>query len=259
MKEYIISENLVVCSEYKIAEDPQFWEYLQSEDLQNFLQEIDNDILIVIWWDGSMLEAVASYYPKRRKFFGINYGNKWFLLHPQSVLKISSPKLISRKYPLISLRDDSSLHYAFNELDIKAWDGKMLDMKLQVHSNHSLNILWDGLLISTPAGSTWYNSSLWGPILSHDLNSYIITPKASWKPRNLESIILSNSQTLELSTSGRENTCEIYADWRLSASYDAHIDLEIKILEEEIELYIEQSYLRSWDDKILVEQGFSQS
>jgi len=257
MKEYHISGNLVACSKFKISEDPKFLEYIQNPRLESFLANIDSNIIVVIGWDGSMLEAIGHYYPEHSKFFGINYGNKWFLLHPQSVLDISTPTLRAKNYPLISYNDWKNTHYAFNELDIKAADGKMLDMNLKVDDEYMLDILGDGLLISTPAGSTGYSSSLGGPILSHDINSYILTPKAAWKPRNLAPFILSSNQKIFISSSWRENQCEIYTDGRLSSQYSRHIALDIEILPSQIELYIQESYLKHWNNKILEEQGFS--
>lgn len=255
MKEYKIDWHTCLMSEYKLEENPEIYSTLTSDLFLNFLQTLPKEVLVVLGWDGSLLEAIQKYYPKYTHFCGINHGNKGFLMHPSEVVKKYSGDFTKHSYPLISCSVWWENFIAFNEFDIKVWDGKMLDMKLTVGS-HSLNIIWDGLIVASPAGSTGYSSSLGGPILSHDTNSFIISPKAPWKPKALLPIILSSSDKLHINTQGRAWNIEIYADGWASKTYNKHIDISLQILPASITLYIDQNYEQIWNNRVLEEQGF---
>ncbi len=258
MEKIIIEGKHVLYSSYKLEEDSSFQEILSSERLKKFLRDQDPETIIVLWGDGSILEAIQENYMKQKIFLGINFWNKGFLLNEASILD-EKKSFEVRTYPLLEIHAGEKLcAVALNEFDIKAWDGKMLDLDLRVWDTHRLSLLWDGIIVSTPIGSTWYNSSLWWPILPHNLRSYILTPKAPWKPKGLAPIILSDDEKLVIQTQGRQSPIEIYADGRLIEKYD-HENISLTLSKSAISVKLLTSCEEScsWDSRVLEEQGFS--
>lgn len=204
-----------------------------------------------------MLEAIALNYQRKQPFLGINLGNKGFLLNDLSVLT-GEAHFEKRKYPLLECKCAWKKKVALNEFDIKAGEGKMLDLNISLGEWHDIHVLWDGLIISTPTGSTWYNSSLWWPILPYGLNTYVLTPKAPWKPKGLAPIILKDTVKLTLETMGRNSPLEIYADGReFIKTQEKNIEISIKKSTHQVTLLISKKHLSYWDNKVLEEQGFS--
>ena len=257
MKTINIWWNEVLYSEYKFEENEELREILSSQKLQVFLENIPNDVIVVLWGDGTMLEAIWEHYLQQRDFLGINFGNKGFLLNSGEILD-NDTKLEERVYPLLEMCiDDTLCAIALNEFDIKAWDGKMLDLDLVIAKGHHLSILWDGIIVSTPIGSTGYNSSLWWPILPHNLSSYILTPKAPWKPKWLAPIILSDDIVLTINTQGRQSPIELYADGRMIEKYETEdISLVLKKSDVSVRFLVSAKQSDGWDSRVLEEQGF---
>lgn len=257
MQKKNISWNEVLYSDFKFHENLELQEVLQSQKLEVFLQDVDNNTLVVLGWDGTLLEALSLNYRRKMPFLGINFWNKWFLLNDVWVLD-SRNSLERRDYSLLEMCIDGSVcAVALNEFDIKAGDGKMLDLKISVWEGHILSLLGDGIIVSTPIGSTGYNSSLWGPILPHNSNSYILTPKAPWKPKGLSPIIFSDSEVLTIETQGRQSPIELYADGRIVEKYDhENISLSLRKSSVSVTFLVSCEQSCSWDDKVFEEQWF---
>ena len=256
MQRKIIEWIEVLFSEYKMQENAQLKNFLASSIFKNFLKKLKKWVLVVGGWDGSMLEAIAWEYQRKLPFLGINFGHKWFLLNDVSILK-GDTQFQKRQYPLLECIVKGKKGIAFNEFDIKAGDGKMLDLDICVMQGHILNVLGDGLIISTPTGSTWYNSSLGWPILPHGLNTFVVTPKAPWKPRGLSPIIMKNNQVMKITTKGRLTPVEIYVDGREFLKLnEKDIEIKIKQSRQSVTLLISREHLSYWDNKVLEEQGF---
>jgi NAD kinase len=133
----------------------------------------------------------------------------------------------------------------------------MIELDIKVNNSHKLNIIWDGIIISTPAWSTWYNHSLCWPILPHNLNAFVITPKAPWKPKFQSPIILDDEIIVNILNTWRINPIEIYSDWVLVKNFkDESINLKIKKSKYKITLLSSKETNDNFDNKVLEEQGF---
>ena len=257
MERKIIEGKEVLFSEYKLKENSKLWDFLGSASFKKFLKKLEDSVLVVVWGDGTMLEAIASEWKRNLPFLWVNYGHKWFLLNDVSILE-GKTLFEKRLYPLLECKLGSKKRVALNEFDIKGWDGKMLDLDVSVTPWHMLNVVWDGLIISTPTGSTWYNSSLWWPILPHGLNTFVITPKAPWKPRGLAPIILKNNEEVTIVAKWRVTPVEIYSDGREFLKVtEKNLELKIRQSSKKVTLLISKKHLSYWDDKVLEEQWFT--
>lgn len=246
----------VLYSEYKMQENSQLQKFLDWREFQDFVKKVKKWTLIVVGWDGSILEAIGENYHRKQPFLGVNFWNKWFLLNDISILK-NNGKFEKRVYPLLECRVWRKKIVAFNEFDIKAGEGKMLDLEIFLDAGYMLQVQWDGLIVSTPTGSTGYNSSLGWPILPYGINTFIVTPKAPWKPKWLAPIILKNNTKVTLKTKGRISPFEVYADGKNFVKLnEKDITATIKKSTVEVTLLVSKEYIRTWDGKVLTEQGF---
>lgn len=142
-----------------------------------------SDLIILIGGDGTFL-SVASFAVKSRiPVAGFNLGTLGFLTELkkenleknmrkllEGELKISDRKLLE-----IEFRGERSL--ALNDVVISKGDiARIIKLKLEIDKNEVTKISADGLIISTPTGSTAYSLSAGGPILAPDVNGIVITP-----------------------------------------------------------------------------------
>jgi NAD+ kinase len=253
--------HIICYDSYNLKSKSELQEFLKEENLKKFLEDIKEKIVLVLGWDWTMLRAIRENYKKKLDFLGINFWSKWFLLNDKKFIW-KNTDFITRKYPLIACRVKTNTEeikwIAFNEIVIKETDCKMIDLNIKVNSGQSLDLQWDWLLVSTPAGSTGYNSSLNGLILPHTSNSFIITPKAAWKPKRQTPFIIENNNLINIKNQNRLTPIWIYTDWQeILKVKDEEIDIEIKKSKYEVNLLIAKNYTEIWDNKILEEQWFN--
>jgi len=160
------------------------------------ISNIDNikhiDYLICFGGDGTILNAATIVKDKDIPIVGINTGRLGFLAtiskHKLSTLIES---LITKKYRLSkrallyidSTNIDLETPFALNEISVSSKENtSMINIKVLLNNNY-LNTYWaDGLIVSTPTGSTGYSLSCGGPIVMPESKNFIITPIA---PHNL--------------------------------------------------------------------------
>lgn len=254
--------NQTVCYDsYNFESNKKLKSFLESKKIKQILEWIKQDIIMILGWDGTMLRAIRKHYKKQKAFLPINFWTKWFLLNDIDYISKKS-EYISREYPLINTKVKTSnkkyKNIAFNEVVIKETDCKMIELNISVNNNQFLNLQWDWILISSPAWSTWYNSSLHWPILPHKSNSFVLTPKAAWKPKRQAPTVLENNKKININNSWRLNPIWIYVDWlELYKSDNEVINIEISKSKYKVELLIAKDYENIWDNKILQEQWFS--
>lgn len=261
MKQIEINWSIVCYDDYTKQFEESILEYMNSEYFCEILLTLKQETIIVLWWDGTMLRAVRAHYEKNMAFLWINFWHKWFLLNSKDFIK---PNLSfeSRKYPLLEIEinyeNTKIKDIALNEADIRAWNGKMVSLDIYLSDKQLLNIEWDGIIISTPAWSTGYNSSLRWPIIPHTLNAFVITPKSPWKPKWQTPILINDSENILVKNVWRRHNLEIYCDGReVLKTIDANnTDINIKKSYSFINLLIAKDYINLWDHKVMQEQWF---
>lgn len=151
------------------------------------------DIVFSIGGDGTILSTVKNMKNKQIPVLGIHIGNLGFLTQCtednliESLKKIESSKFIIEKRILLSLKiDDSKKYYALNDIVVDHGNsGRILKTKLFIKTSdkdkyiHLNNFESDGVIISTPTGSTGYSLSSGGPIIYPDLDLFNVTPISS--------------------------------------------------------------------------------
>lgn len=152
------------------------------------LSQVDADLVVVLGGDGSILRAARQMGYRQRPTVGVNLGKLGFLadLTPDELLALL-PQIAGGSFRVIEhlmfecthLRGDRMGHrqLGLNEAAVLAGAPfRMLDVDLYVDSELVTTYSCDGLIISTPVGSTAHNLSAGGPILRKDLQSFVISP-----------------------------------------------------------------------------------
>lgn len=143
--------------------------------------ESDASLVITIGGDGTLLKAARFYAPKKTPVLGINLGRLGFLAQANiDEIEDSIEKLIKGEYRIESRMMLSSFNdnvLALNDIVIKG-DSFSRTSKLFLSINDKVvcDYLADGIIISTPTGSTAYTLSAGGPVLVPGLNAIVIVP-----------------------------------------------------------------------------------
>ena len=149
------------------------------------------NIIIVIGGDGFMLQTLKKNKNNKKLFYGINSGNYGFLMNKFSLKKIiknlSKAKMIIIS-PLEMLvknnKNQNKKYLAINEVSILRQSRQAASLSINYGSKTIIKkLVSDGVLVSTPAGSTAYNLSVHGPILSLNSKKLSISPISPFRPR----------------------------------------------------------------------------
>ena len=151
----------------------------------------NSNLIIVIGGDGFMLEALKKYNKYKKPFYGINSGNYGFLMNKFStkhtIKNLSKGRLVSISPLEMTVRNKSNLTkkaIAINEVSILRQSRQAASLSILKGSKTIIKrLISDGVIVSTPAGSTAYNLSVHGPILSLDSKQISISPISAFRPR----------------------------------------------------------------------------
>ncbi|WP_309640670.1 NAD kinase [Flavobacterium sp.] len=193
--------------------------------------ELDNsfDMLLSIGGDGTILRAATLVRDSGIPILGVNAGRLGFLASVQKEnIDNFLQYVIEKKYTisprsLLSLQcipeneDIQNINFAMNEISVSRKDTtSMITIETYLNDEY-LNSYWaDGLIIATPTGSTGYSLSCGGPILTPDVNSFVITPIA---PHNLNArpLVIPDTNEIRLKVTGREEFYLISLDSRITS------------------------------------------
>ncbi|MEM6781031.1 MAG: NAD kinase [Pseudomonadota bacterium] len=158
----------------------------------------DSEAIVVIGGDGTMLETLHKTYALEKPVYGINCGSVGFLLNPSSSNDLINTINNAHKVDIHPLRmkatdSDGKTHeaIAFNEVSLIRQTRQAAKLKIHVEDETRIDeLVCDGVMISTPAGSTAYNFSAGGPILPLSANVLALTPISAFRPRRWRGALL---------------------------------------------------------------------
>ena len=164
--------------------------YLLLKKIKNY-QFTQDDLVIVIGGDGFMLETLKKNKNLKKRFYGINSGNYGFLMNKFSskniIKNLTNANMISIS-PLEMIvknkNNQTKKSLAINEVSVLRQSRQAASLSIKHGSKQIIkNLVADGVLVSTPAGSTAYNLSVHGPILSLNSKKLSIAPISPFRPR----------------------------------------------------------------------------
>ena len=197
---------------------------------EDFPEEID--FLFSIGGDGTFLEAAALIRGRNVPVVGINIGRLGFLAYiskdnvEQSLDYIFKGRYTIEDRTLIEMKTSDGIHHEFalNEIAIQKKDSKLITIHAYLNGD-LLNSYWaDGLIISTPTGSTAYSLSVGGPIVVPGSRNFVMSPIS---PHTLavRPVVIPDYHEIRLEVEGRTPKFLVSADYR---SY--FLDTSVKII-----------------------------
>ena len=159
-----------------------------------------SDVIIVAGGDGFMLRTMKKYYKFEKSFYGINCGLIGFLMNKyissNLIEKINKSKLITINPLEIKVKNlfgKKRSFLAINDLSLFRQSKQTAFLNLKTNKKNLIKkLIGDGILVSTPAGSTAYNLSIHGPILSLNSKKLAITSISPFRPRRWKGKIVSD-------------------------------------------------------------------
>ena len=185
----------------------------QSLKIKLFLEKkikiytlIKSNLVIVIGGDGFMLQTLKKFYKLKKSFYGINSGNYGFLMNKLSlkntIKNLSKAKMISISPLEMTVKNKSGFvkkSIAINEISILRQSRQAASLSINNGSKKIIKqLVSDGVLVSTPAGSTAYNLSVRGPILNLDSKKLSISPISPFRPRRWKGKIVSDKSKISI-------------------------------------------------------------
>jgi NAD+ kinase len=185
----------------------------KSQKIKNILDRIikSNSIkkkrlIIVIGGDGFMLQTLKKNKNSLNLFYGINSGNYGFLMNKFSskniINNLNKSKMVSISPLEMLVKNKKNILkkcLAINEVSILRQSRQAASLSIKNKEKYIIKkLICDGVLISTPAGSTAYNLSVYGPILNLNSKKISIAPISAFRPRRWRGKIVSDKVNITI-------------------------------------------------------------
>jgi len=162
------------------------------------------NMIIVVGGDGFMLQTLKRLYKFKKPFYGVNSGNYGFLMNKfsnKNILKnlkiLNSIKIHPLQMTVMTKSKQITKSIAINEVSILRQSKQASSISITSNKKNIIkNLISDGVLVSTPAGSTAYNLSVHGPILNLDSKKLAVTPISPFRPRRWKGIIVTDKSKI---------------------------------------------------------------
>ncbi|MFD0837209.1 NAD kinase [Mariniflexile aquimaris] len=222
------------------------------------------DFLVSVGGDGTILRAIIFVKDMGIPIVGINTGRLGFLATIQvNQIEKAIQNIIDGKYKisersLLSIETSpeneeiKALNFALNEIAVSRKNTtSMITVETYLNDEYLTSYWSDGLIVSTPTGSTGYSLSCGGPVITPDTNSFVLAPIA---PHNLSArpLIIPDSTEIQLRVEGREESHLISLDSRIATLENGTIikikkaDFKIKMID-----LLDESFLDTLRKKLL--------
>jgi NAD+ kinase len=159
-----------------------------------------DNLIIVIGGDGFMLQTLKKNKNSKKQFYGINSGNYGFLMNKFSskntIKNLSNVNVVSISPLEMTVKNKNNQikkSLAINEVSVLRQSRQAASLSIKQGSRQIIKkLVSDGVLVSTPAGSTAYNLSVHGPILSLHSKKLSISPISAFRPRRWKGKIVND-------------------------------------------------------------------
>ncbi|NNC50263.1 MAG: NAD kinase [Flaviramulus sp.] len=222
------------------------------------------DLLVSVGGDGTILRAITFVKDIDIPIIGINTGRLGFLATIQvNAIEHAIQNIIDGHYKisersLLSIEtipeneDIKSLNFALNEITVSRKNTtSMITVETYLDGEYLTSYWSDGLIVSTPTGSTGYSLSCGGPVMTPSTNSFALTPIA---PHNLSArpLIIPDSTEIHLKVDGREENHLVSLDSRI-ATLDNGTLIKIKKADFKIKMIdlLDESFINTLRKKLL--------
>ena len=181
----------------------------------------NSDYIIPIGGDGLLLKSLHSLNELSKPFFGINFGSIGFLMNNivdqdlnETIYNAKKSYFKPLKMTAISIDNQVFEAYAYNEVSLMRQTHLASKIKIKINDQIKMEeLICDGVLVSTSAGSTAYNLSAHGSILPLDSNILALTPISAFRPRRWRGALLSETNKIEFNIlDNKDRSSSVTAD-----------------------------------------------
>ena len=164
-----------------------------------------SDVIVPIGGDGFLLKTLHDYKKFKKSFYGINCGSIGFLMNNESKINLEEIIKTSQKIKLKPLnmiaknnKYEKFESIAFNEVSLMRQTHQAAKIKIEINNIERMNeLICDGILVSTAAGSTAYNLSAHGSIIPLESKLLALTPISAFRPRRWRGALLSEKTKIK--------------------------------------------------------------
>ena len=166
----------------------------------------NSNLIVVFGGDGFMLHTLKRFKDRKKPFYGINTGTYGFLMNKISIKNLNrkfskaNPVIISPLEMVVQTKKNLlRKSIAINEISMFRQSKQAVSLSIKRGNKIIMKkLISDGVLVSTPAGSTAYNLSVHGPILSLNSGKLAITPISPFRPRRWRGSIVSDKSIIHI-------------------------------------------------------------
>ncbi len=155
------------------------------------------DVIVALGGDGFMLQTLHTFIERGKPIYGMNFGSVGFLMNEYNEADLTDRLVKAEQATIHPLRmhattpDQSVDALAFNEVSLLRQTRQATKLRILIDGKVRLaELICDGALVATPAGSTAYNFSAHGPILPIDSALLALTPISAFRPRHWRGALL---------------------------------------------------------------------
>ena len=219
----------------------------------------DADAIVALGGDGLMLQTLHRYMNDRIPIYGMNRGSVGFLMNEyreDGLLERLSEAEVSRVHPLSMVAYDvngkASKALAINEVSLFRERYQAAKLRISIDGKVRMEeLICDGVLVATPAGSTAYNLSAHGPILPINAPLLALTPISPFRPRRWRGALLPNRAHISITALEHEKRPVSAVADATEMRHVVRVDIEQA---RTIDLFMMFDPGHSLDERILAEQ-----
>ena len=164
------------------------------------------DVIVALGGDGHMLETLHAYLDRDVPIYGMNRGTVGFLMNEYRETRLAqrlnaaeTVNLRPLEMSVQTVEGKTIQSVAINEISLLRQTRQAAKLRIKIDSKVRMSeMICDGLLVATPAGSTAYNLSAHGPIIPLGANLLALTPISAFRPRRWRGALLPDSATITI-------------------------------------------------------------
>lgn len=198
----------------------------------------DLDVLFILGGDGTILTAASDCAKRGIKILGINYGHLGFLTEferervDEAIQLVCSGNFSTQSRTMIEIECRGNKYLALNDVVIqRSTSGQdfsnTIELRAEIDGTLVDNYLADGIIISTPTGSTAYSLSAGGSILTPDINAFIMTPICAHSLHS-RPVVYNDNSVLEISPINDKTPLNIIVDGKIVDVIDGLFKIRIR-------------------------------
>ncbi len=219
----------------------------------------DADVIVALGGDGFMLQTLHAFMNSGKPIYGMNCGSVGFLMNEfteDGLINRLETAISTNVHPLIMSATDANgathTAYAINEVSLLRQSYQAAKLRIEIDGKPRLEeLICDGLLVATPAGSTAYNLSAHGPILPIYAPLLALTPISAFRPRTWRGALLPDHVTVKITArEADKRPINAVAD---NIEFKSVVEVTVK-QDHDAQSIIMFDPDHSWDERILSEQ-----